>query len=802
MDSLQESVPPSPSAAARVAAVFALYSLALAQPIYQLISRQPEILVARRSEPADLLTLVGVLSFLLPGLLSLVDLGLGRLSGWRRGVHLAVLVPALLALGLQVGGLVPLPDLAVLLVGLGLAGLGVALVATRPTAQTYLALLSPAALIVPALFLFHPPIQAVLLRQINAAALFPPQPARAPIVMVLLDELPTFSLLDTKGQLDEERFPNLAAFTRQATWYRQATTPCDDTVLVIPSLLTGQPPDPTKMPIGQHHPKNLFTWLGGTYELRVSEYITLLGPQGQTVNVKESYAERVRLLLSDMGIVYLHLVLPRTARARYLPPVDHAWKGFGRSENYVESRDKDFLRFIQAMQPATGGRPPLYFLHILLPHYPFVYLPEGQEYDHSGEPVCEGVRDGVWGDSWKAIQGRQRHTMQAAFVDRLLGRMFARLKQVGLYDEALVVVTADHGASYRGGLPMRSAVPQNCGDLLFVPLFIKAPGQKEGGVSDVEASLLDVLPTMAQHLGLQVPWETEGRPLVGRSEKESSDSKLLLAHINTDSPRFIQVDDWRRLFGTLAARNPFRRPGLAGLYEVGPLDSVLGVQPKDAPVCQGLQAHLDWPGLLRDVRLDAEFLPVQLTGRVSPASPDPRPMAVALNGRVVVSTFVEPGGSFSAILPPPSLRSGSNVVDLYLVESGRLSRLVQAEEPTYVLEEGVVRSDRGEAFSLEASPLESMLEELVQEDRRALLKGWLEVPQPGRLVLFAAGRSLSSWEVPAGRSVFSRAVPGGPGELRGLRLVYLAPGGSAAEIRYLSRYRLDPTFKSLPVKRP
>ncbi len=620
--------------------------------------------------------------------------------------------------------------------------------------------------------------------------------------MVLLDEFPTFTLLDSEGQLDAERFPNLASFTREATWYRQATTPCDDTVLVIPSLLSSQPPDPTRMPIALHHPKNLFTWLGGTYELRVSEYITLLGPQGQTVNIKESFSERVRLLLSDMGIVYLHLVLPRTARARALPPVNHAWKGFGRSENYVESRDKDFLRFIQAMEPPAGGRPPLYFLHILLPHYPFVHLPDGREYDHSGDPVCEGVEDGVWTDSWKATQGRQRHTMQAAFVDRLLGRMFARLKEVGLYDQALVVVTADHGASYRGGLPMRSAVPQNCGDLLFVPLFVKAPGQKQGGVSDVEASLLDLLPTMAEHLGTQVPWETEGRSLVGRAEEEGSDSKLLLAHINTDNPRFIRVDDWRGIFRALTARSPFRRPGLAGLYEIGPLDQLLGSQNQDVPTCQGQRASLDWPGLLRDVRLDREFLPVQVSGRVTPASRSPRPLAVALNGRVVASTFLEPGGSFSAILPPEALRSGPNTVELYVLEEGRLCRLPQSEERTYVLQEGTVRSDRGEVFSLEDRPLASMLEELVQEDRRALLKGWLKVPGPGRLVLFAGGRSLSSWEVPAGRSAFSYAVPGGPGELRGLRLVYLGPDGSAAEMQYLSRYRLDPTFKSLPLNRP
>ena len=71
----------------------------------------------------------------------------------------------------------------------------------------------------------------------------------------------------------------------------------------------------------------------------------------------------------------------------------------------------------------------------------------------------------------------QRHLAQVGFADRLVGDLIARLREVGAYDKALVIITADHGASYREGRSRRRPQPQrqNLSDILQVPILVKLP---------------------------------------------------------------------------------------------------------------------------------------------------------------------------------------------------------------------------------------------------------------------------------------------------------------------------------------
>ena len=84
-------------------------------------------------------------------------------------------------------------------------------------------------------------------------------------------------------------------------------------------------------------------------------------------------------------------------------------------------------------------------------------------------------------DTFLTRHNEQRYLLQLGFVDRLIGRLVRRLKAKGLYDDSLVVVTADHGISWRPGVTTRRLVsPASVDELTPVPLIVKRPGQRRG----------------------------------------------------------------------------------------------------------------------------------------------------------------------------------------------------------------------------------------------------------------------------------------------------------------------------------
>src|SRR5207249_3270872 len=129
-----------------------------------------------------------------------------------------------------------------------------------------------------------------------------------------------------------------------------------------------------------------------------------------------------------------------------------------------------FADFLDTL--VVSERPTLSFLHILLPHVPYNYLPSGKTYE-TGSSLAGLLRNTWVGDETLVDQAYQRYLLQVGFVDTLVGQLINRLKAVGLYDRSLVVITADHGVSFRPKEFRRLLTPTNFQDILPVPLFIK-----------------------------------------------------------------------------------------------------------------------------------------------------------------------------------------------------------------------------------------------------------------------------------------------------------------------------------------
>lgn len=657
-----------------------LSALAVAQPLFDLLSRNAEFFAVRGSTRWDIVLFAVGLVVLPPLLL----LGLEALAGLADAR--AATVAHLLFVGLLVGLLVMQAlrssGAAVALTGAAAAGAGAAILYThaRP-ARMLLTVLAVAPLVFVGLFLLESPVSRLVLHGTPEPRLAE-VPSTAPVVMVVLDELPTVSLMDAEGEIDAERYPSFARLAGDATWYRNATTVHEWTTGAVPAILTGLRPETDDLPLYLDHPDNLFTLLGGGYRLRVMESQTHLCPDDLCDEGREPLVERVGSLLSDLSIVYGHLALPESMSAR-LPSITSSWRDFGAEEGPVVrlqrgpsepgGRAADYIgrageieAFLDRLE-APGRRPTLAFLHTLLPHHPWEYLPNGKVYA-SNLGTQPGMVNERWvGDPELAVQGYQRHLLQVGYVDLVLGRILDRLEATGQYDDALIVVVADHGTSFRPHGERRRIHSGNMAEIAFVPLLVKAPGQTAGRVVDEHVRTIDILPTMAELLGVDIPWETDGRSVVepGEGPREVVVATYSGERVTGDFDELVAERD-----RILARQVSLFGEGddAPGLYAAGPRPELLGRLVNGLAVSAGGETTFENFG---ETRYDpaSAFAPVRIYGRLRGAT-GAQDIAVAVNGRIVATarSFEFNGETLvSALAPEAAFQPGENSVRVYAV---------------------------------------------------------------------------------------------------------------------------------------
>lgn len=101
---------------------------------------------------------------------------------------------------------------------------------------------------------------------------------------------------------------------------------------------------------------------------------------------------------------------------------------------------------------------------------------------------------------------------EIAFADEQVGRLVEKLRELGLEDSTLVVVTGDHGEMLgEHGEPTHGFFVYQ--SALRVPLVLKWPGGIAPRTVRERAGLIDLVPTVAGLFGFQPPTEVQGRDL-------------------------------------------------------------------------------------------------------------------------------------------------------------------------------------------------------------------------------------------------------------------------------------------------
>jgi hypothetical protein len=283
----------------------------------------------------------------------------------------------------------------------------------------------------------------------------------------------------------------------------------------------------------------------------------------------------------------------------------------------------------------------------------------------------------VWGDDERVIDvGVQRLVLQLMAVDGQIAAMLDQLEAAGILDEAVVVVTADHGAVFQPHKHLRSFRPgvddDSKHDVLPVPLFVKYPGQRSAEVDGRAARNIDIVPTIADVLDLHPEgWRFDGLSLL--AEPRAQRPQLVLE----DAKEPVRVRG--PIDAMVLARRVRAALGESGGphdgFRFGPYGALVG-QPVASFVRESPRGTVavDNHVAFDDVRPDG-LIPAAFAASVQGVDAGEW-LAVAVNGTIAgigPTHRVDEAIRVVAMLDPALITEGKNLIDVYQIEEAGTS---------------------------------------------------------------------------------------------------------------------------------
>jgi arylsulfatase len=215
-----------------------------------------------------------------------------------------------------------------------------------------------------------------------------------------------------------------------------------------------------------------------------------------------------------------------------------------------------------------SDRPLFYRLSMLDPHTPyFPTEPYASMYHFEDMPLPSN-----WDEDLKSKPLMHRYYYRARGFDRLteedyrksiasyyslvthvddrVGQVINKLKQLGLYDNSIIVFTSDHGSMMgEHGFIEKWGIMYE--EVMRIPLMIKFPDSMYKGYYDQFAEIIDIMPTLLQAGGIEVPSCVQGKSLIPLLEQEDGSAKTeVFGHyftggLQTEPALMIRKDQWK-----------------------------------------------------------------------------------------------------------------------------------------------------------------------------------------------------------------------------------------------------------------
>jgi len=253
---------------------------------------------------------------------------------------------------------------------------------------------------------------------------------------------------------------------------------------------------------------------------------------------------------------YLRNVAEREYEADYFPA-----RTVAAAMRWLEKNHRErFFLYVDTFDPHEPWDPPEHYVR----HYgpPF----GGDRPIYPRYDVC----DYLTADELRYL--RALYAGEVSMVDHWVGQLLRRVEDFGLLDETLILFMADHGfylgehnyigkslitPEYQQGLPLYPEVAR-------IPLLVRVPGGAAGARVQAYAQPVDVMPTVLDYLGVEVPGTCQGRSLLPVLRQEAAQVRPFCVssptisgpHVNVPHPTnrcTLTSGEWMLVFGSQAA---------------------------------------------------------------------------------------------------------------------------------------------------------------------------------------------------------------------------------------------------------
>lgn len=183
------------------------------------------------------------------------------------------------------------------------------------------------------------------------------------------------------------------------------------------------------------------------------------------------------------------------------------------TQRYTMDDDRLVLEGLERVPPALPGEPAFFYVHLMSPHYLGVQFEDSHVFTRPDDRVSPGL------EPYKILaqlNKPDRYDDKVRQADGIIGEVFAALDAKRYLDDAIVVVTGDHGEGL-GERHWAHGWHLYNEDIRIPMLFYDAPAAAYPDLTF--GAQVDIAPTILDRLGLPIPESWEGQSLLAPTRK-------------------------------------------------------------------------------------------------------------------------------------------------------------------------------------------------------------------------------------------------------------------------------------------